>query len=74
MTAILENDILYRAREQALYGAEHMFNGLHPRLSYDEGALIFRKRRSRVQAVIQTAFTRYCGTWLTNCPNDFLIP
>jgi DNA-binding HxlR family transcriptional regulator len=44
MTAILENDILYRAREQALYGASHMLNGLHPRFSYDDGAIYIKKK------------------------------
>lgn len=44
MTAILENDILYRAREQALYGATEMLNGLHPSIAYDDGALYIRKK------------------------------
>ena len=43
MITILENDILYRAREQALYGAVHMLNGLHPKLSYDDGAFTIKK-------------------------------
>jgi len=44
MITILENDILYRAREQALYGSDHMLNGLHPRLSYDDGTLTIEKK------------------------------
>lgn len=43
MTAILENDILYRAREQALYGASDMLNGLHPTLTYEDGGLFIKK-------------------------------
>jgi len=43
LIAILENDILYRAREQALYGAEQMLNGLNPKLSYNNGALLIQK-------------------------------
>ena len=43
MIAILENDILYRAREQALYGASDMLNGLHPKFGYKDGNLFIDK-------------------------------
>lgn len=43
MIAILENDILFRAREQALYGASDMINGIHHKISYDDEGLHLNK-------------------------------
>lgn len=39
MMMIIENDILYRAREQALYGTSDMLNGIHPRIIFDDKGL-----------------------------------
>ena len=50
MIAILENDVLYRAREQALFGASEMLNGLHPRLAYEDGKIHIKKKRSGFKA------------------------
>ncbi len=44
MIAILENDILYRAREQALFGASDMLNAIHPMIGYEDGSLVIRKK------------------------------
>ncbi len=76
LTAILENDILYRAREQALYGAEQMLNGLHPRLSYDDGALYIEK--SYKNGIVSCTPTEYAfditGRGLQIVPMIFSFP
>jgi len=41
---ILENDILYQARQMALYGVEHMISALSPeKLEYHDGEIIIHK-------------------------------
>lgn len=44
MTAILENDVLYRARQLAISGASNVINGLHPTLTYHDGTLTINKK------------------------------
>jgi hypothetical protein len=38
--AVLEGDILYRARRMALYGADAVFEDLHPGLTYNDGEIV----------------------------------
>jgi DNA-binding HxlR family transcriptional regulator len=41
---VLENDILFRAREMALYGVDSMFTNLNPVVQYLSGQIMFDKQ------------------------------
>lgn len=41
--SVLDNDVLYRAREMALYGVENMFTSLNPIVQYTAGQLLLDK-------------------------------
>lgn len=43
LQTLLENDVLYHARELALHGTERMFEGLSERVAYQGGTLNLRK-------------------------------
>jgi len=76
MTAILENDILYRAREQALYGASEMLNAIHPKLGYENGDLVIRKKTKDVPMFCELEGYHYdiAGRGLQLVPAIFSFP
>lgn len=51
MQEILEGDILYRAKQLALGGAEMVFSDLDPTISYQDFEVILNKRRGEDQVV-----------------------
>lgn len=69
--AVLESDVLYRARQLALQGADPVLNGLHPSITYREQTL-FVETRYEVHLHLD-------GSGLTLVPlifmwNDLLLP
>ncbi|GAA4592369.1 DUF5937 family protein [Planotetraspora phitsanulokensis] len=44
--AVLDADVFHRARQVAEHGAGHLFNDLHPSVSWDDSALRLARRRS----------------------------
>lgn len=63
---IVENDVLYRARQLALYGAADMLNGLHPQIGYEDGQIILRKPP-------KTSPTCGCGDFTDISGRGFLL-
>ena len=43
LTAILDGDVLHRARQMALYGAESVLQELHPEVFYEDGKIVLHK-------------------------------
>ncbi|WP_239513632.1 ArsR family transcriptional regulator [Streptosporangium sp. 'caverna'] len=43
--AVLDADVFYRARQVAEHGAGHLFNDLHPSVSWDDNALRLARRQ-----------------------------
>jgi len=76
MIAILENDILYRAREQALYGASQMLNAIHPMIGYEDDHLVIRKesKNPHVPALINGYHYDITGRGLQLVPAIFSFP
>jgi DNA-binding transcriptional ArsR family regulator len=48
MRALLEGDVLYRARQLALEGPEALFSNLHPEASWKDGVLTLEKHKWEV--------------------------
>ncbi|WP_232248126.1 DUF5937 family protein [Streptacidiphilus rugosus] len=46
--AVLDADVFHRARQVARHGAGHLFNELHPQLSWDENALRLVRRQRKL--------------------------
>lgn len=45
ITAILEGDVLYRARRMAVHGTDGMFEDLHPRISFHQNRIVLSKNK-----------------------------
>lgn len=69
--AVLESDVLYRARQLALQGADHVFNNLHPNITYRDRTIFVDTRHEGEMHLY--------GSGLTLVPlifmwNDLLLP
>jgi len=52
MVAILEGDMLYRARQLALYGSKTLFADIQPGLSLEDGEIKIPKKDKHFEAVL----------------------
>ncbi|MFI6798319.1 ArsR/SmtB family transcription factor [Streptosporangium canum] len=50
--AVLDADVIYRARQLAAGGAERLFTGLHPDLHWRDGRLMLQEARRRTERVV----------------------
>ncbi|MFG2624256.1 DUF5937 family protein [Streptomyces sp. NPDC048473] len=65
--AVLDADVFYRARQVAEQGTGHLFNDLHPSVSWDENALRLARRQ-------RTLSRKTAGTGLLLIPSAFTGP
>ncbi|WP_347878461.1 ArsR/SmtB family transcription factor [Streptomyces subrutilus] len=65
--AVLDADVLYRARMAAEHGAGHLLNDLHTSVSWDDNALRMSRRK---QPLTRTS----AGTGLLLIPSAFTVP
>ena len=49
MQTVLENDVLYHARQMALHGIDSMFSDLSEKISYENGVVLLKKHEKRNQ-------------------------
>jgi DNA-binding HxlR family transcriptional regulator len=68
MRAVLENDVLFHAREMALHGVDHMFENLNENLRYGESAIYLDKKHHLDQ---QDYSTQLDGTGIYLVPAVF---
>ncbi|REK89393.1 ArsR family transcriptional regulator [Streptomyces inhibens] len=65
--AVLDADVFHRARQVAEHGTAHLFNDLHPSLSWDDNALRLTRRQ-------QTLTRKAAGAGLLLIPSAFTGP